>query len=121
MTMQGLWIGGNINLGFMVDDRKYLPSGIPNPNWRKFEPFEPCAAVVRELFETFIRFGGNTRKTLAHVYEHGPHFPDFDDPEFQRLVPPGFICAKPNGDGQHDDQRGLYRALDVQRSHRAVE
>jgi hypothetical protein len=94
MTMQGLWIGGNINLGFMVDDRKYLPTGIPNPNWRKFEPFEPCAAVVRELFEIFIRFGGNMRKTLAHVYEHGPHFPDFDDPEFQRLVPPGYICAK---------------------------
>ncbi|MDX2138134.1 MAG: hypothetical protein SF123_08560, partial [Chloroflexota bacterium] len=41
------------------------------------------------------RFGGNMRKTLAHVYEHGPHFPDFDDPEFQRLVPPGYICAKP--------------------------
>lgn len=95
MTMQGLWIGGNINLGFIVDDRKNLPSGIPNPNWRKFEPFEPCAAVVRELFEIFIRFGGNMRKTLAHVYEHGPHFPDFDDPEFQRLVPPGYICAKP--------------------------
>jgi DNA invertase Pin-like site-specific DNA recombinase len=39
----GMWMGGNINLGFMVDNRKYLPSGIPNPNWRKFEPFEPCA------------------------------------------------------------------------------
>lgn len=95
MTMQGLWIGGNINLGFMVDDRKHLPSGILNPNWRKFEPFEPCAAVVRELFEIFIRFGGNMRRTLAHIHEHGPHFPDFDDPEFQRLVPPGYICDKP--------------------------
>jgi len=95
MVMQGLWIGGNINLGFMVDNRKSLPSGIPNPNWRKFEPFEPCAAVVRELFETFVRFGGNMRKTLAHIYEHGPHFPDFDDPEFQRLIPPGYICEKP--------------------------
>ncbi|MBK9745994.1 MAG: recombinase family protein [Chloroflexi bacterium] len=95
MTMQGLWIGGNINLGFMVDDRKTLPSGMPNPNWRKFEPFEPCAAVVRELFEIFIQHGGNMRKTLAHIYEHGPHFPDFDDPDFQRLVPPGYVCTKP--------------------------
>lgn len=48
-----------------------------------------------ELFETFVRFGGNLRKTLAHVYENGPHFPDFDDPEFQRSVPPGYICDKP--------------------------
>src|SRR5690606_15758757 len=38
---------------------------------------------------------GNIRATLHHVFEHGPHFPDFDDLAFQRLVPPGFICDKP--------------------------
>ncbi len=37
MMLLGMWMGGNINLGFMVDNRKYLPSGIPNPNWRKVE------------------------------------------------------------------------------------
>lgn len=95
MLMQGMWMGGNINLGYMVDNRKNLSSGIPNPTWRKFEPFEPCAKVVVQVFETFIRFNGNIRKTLAYLYEHGPHFPDFDDPEFQRLVPIGFICDKP--------------------------
>lgn len=95
MMLLGMWMGGNINLGFMVDNRKYLPSGIPNPNWRKFEPFEPCAKVVVELFDTFVSFGGNLRKTLAYVYENGPHFPDFDDPDFQRNVPPGYVCDKP--------------------------
>jgi hypothetical protein len=95
MMLLGMWMGGNINLGFMVDNRKHLPSGIPNPNWRKYQPFEPCAKVVVALFETFVRFGGNLRKTLAFVYENGPHFPDFDDPEFQRLVPPGYTCEKP--------------------------
>src|SRR5664279_1810009 len=79
----------------MVDNRKFLSSGVPNPHWRRYEPFEPCAEVVVELFETFLRLGGNIRATLRHIFENGPHFPDFDDPEFQRLVPPGFICAKP--------------------------
>lgn len=46
MMLQGMWVGGNINLGFMVDDRKNLASGIPNPAWRRYVPFEPVAAVV---------------------------------------------------------------------------
>lgn len=95
MMMQGMWMGGNINLGYMVDNRKHLQTGIPNPTWRKFELFKPCANVVLQLFETFVRFNGNIRKTLAYIYENGPHFPDFDDPEFQRQVPIGYICNKP--------------------------
>lgn len=95
MLLQGMWMGGNINLGFMVDDRKTLPNGMANPNWRKYVPFEPCANVVVQLFEIFVKFGGNIRKTIAHVYENGLYFPDFDDPEFQWLVPLGFICVKP--------------------------
>ena len=95
MLIQGMWMGGNINLGFIVDDRKFLSSGVPNPHWRKFEPFEPCAEIVIYLFETFLKFGGNIAATLRYVFEHGRYFPDFDDPEFQRRVPPGFLCAKP--------------------------
>lgn len=95
MMMQGMWMGGNINLGFMVDNRKQLSSGVPNPQWRKFQPYEPCAEVVVKLFELFVSLGGNIRATLQHVFENGPHFPDFDDPEFQRGVPVGFICEKP--------------------------
>lgn len=95
MLLQGMWMGGNINLGFMVDDRKNLSSGVPNPQWRKFEPFQPCAEVVVKLFETFVECGGNIRKTLRHIFEHGPHFPDFDDPDLQRFVPPGYIFGKP--------------------------
>jgi hypothetical protein len=95
MLLQGMWMGGNINLGFMVDDRKNLSSGIPNPQWRKFEPFQPCAEVVVKLFETFLECGGNINKTLRHIFENGPHFPDFDDPDLYRLVPPGYIFGKP--------------------------
>ncbi len=95
MLMQGMWMGGNINLGYMVDDRKSLPSGIPNPNWRKYQPFEPCAEVVVSIFETFIMLGGNQRATLRYLHENGPHFPDFDNLELLNHVPPGFSWAKP--------------------------
>ncbi len=95
MLMQGMWMGGNINLGYMVDDRKSLPSGVPNPNWRKYQPFEPCAEVVIKIFETFVMLGGNQRATLRYLHDNGPHFPDFDNPELLRHVPPGFSWAKP--------------------------
>lgn len=95
MTLQGMWVGGNINLGFMVDDRKHLSSNLPNPGWRKYMPFEPCAEVIVQIFETFIEKGGNIRATLRHLFDHGPHFPDFDDPQIQHRVPPGFTWAKP--------------------------
>jgi DNA invertase Pin-like site-specific DNA recombinase len=95
MLMQGMWMGGNINLGFMVDNRKQLSSGVPNPHWRKFQPYAPCAEVVVKLFELFVSLGGNIRATLRHAFENGPHFPDFDDPDFQRNIPVGFTCEKP--------------------------
>jgi len=95
MLRQGMWMGGNINLGYMVDDRKMLSSGIPNPNWRKYQPFEPCAQVVIKIFETFVMLGGNQRGTLRYLHDNGPHFPDFDNPDLLREVPPGFISAKP--------------------------
>jgi hypothetical protein len=95
MLLQGMWMGGNVNLGFMVDDRKNLSSGVPNSQWRKFEPFQPCAEVVVKIFETFLEHGGNICATLRHIFEHGPHFPDFDDPSFRFLVSPGYIWDKP--------------------------
>jgi len=42
----GLWAGRKIAPGFMVDTRLKLPDGEVNPNWRKYVPFEPWAAVV---------------------------------------------------------------------------
>jgi DNA invertase Pin-like site-specific DNA recombinase len=95
MLLQGMWMGGNINLGYMVDNRKMLSNGVPNPAWRKFVPFEPCAEVVVGIFKLFIEKGGNINATIRHLLEYGPHFPDFDNPEIKRLVPNGFDWAKP--------------------------
>jgi hypothetical protein len=95
MLLLGMWMGGNINLGYLVDDRRTLPSGIANPNWRKYLPFEPCAQVVVSIFETYVMLGGNQRGTLRYLHDNGPHFPDFDNPDLLREIPPGFIWAKP--------------------------
>ncbi len=95
MLMLGLWMGGNISLGYMVDERKMLSSGIPNPNWRKYHPFAPCAEIVVRIFETFVMLGGNRNATLRYLVENGIHFPDFDNPDLLREVPPGFSWAKP--------------------------
>ncbi len=95
MLLQGLWMGGNINLGFIVDDRKTLPNGAPNPLWRKYAPFPPCSDVVVKIYEIFLEMGGNVRSTLEYIFENGPYFPDFNDPEFMRGVPAGFLCEKP--------------------------
>lgn len=95
MLLLGIWMGGNINLGYMVDNRKTLPSDIPNPNWRRYQPFEPVAEVVVKIFENFVTLGGNQRATLRKLHDNSPHFPDFDDPELLRHIPPGFSWAKP--------------------------
>jgi hypothetical protein len=95
MLLQGMWMGGNVPLGFMVDNRKMLSTGMPNPQWRKYEPFQPCAEVVVKLFETFVELGGNTSATLRYIFENGPYFPDFDDPEIKRTIPSGYAWAKP--------------------------
>lgn len=76
LVQNGRWSGHAIPLGFMIDDRKKLPDGRPNENWRKFAIFEPYAEVVREYWSLFLSFGGQIRKTTRHVQEHGPYFPD---------------------------------------------
>src|SRR5690606_21879591 len=95
MALQGMWTGSNIHLGYMLDKRANLPSGAPNPHYKKYQPFEPCADVVVKIFETFVMLGGNQRATLQYLHENGPYFPDFDDQELLRHVPPGFKWAKP--------------------------
>lgn len=83
-----MWMGSNINLGYMVDNCKTLPSGLPNLNGRKYQPFAPCSEVVVRIIETFAMLGGNKSATLRCVYDNGPHFPDFDHPDLLREVPP---------------------------------
>lgn len=76
VLMDGRWAGPPMPPGYMADMRKTLPSGAPNPNWRKFAIFEPYAEVVRAYWRLFLEHGGQIRPTIHHIWEHGPYFPD---------------------------------------------
>lgn len=76
VLMDGRWVGSPMPPGYMADMRKTLPSGVPNPNWRKFVIFEPYAEVAREYWRLFLAYSGQIRPTARHIWEHGPYFPD---------------------------------------------
>src|SRR5690606_3772391 len=61
LDAEGKWNGRRIPRGYMVDmrpDENNVVRGKPQPR-RTFVEFEPFAAVVREIFETFVESGGN--------------------------------------------------------------
>lgn len=76
LAQQGRWTGAPIAPGFMIDERKILPGGSPNENWRKFAIFEPYAEVVREYFRIFLECSGQIRTAERQIRENGPYFPD---------------------------------------------
>jgi hypothetical protein len=76
LHFNGQWAGGPIPVGFMVDMRKTLSDGTRNEKWKRFEIFEPYAAVVREYFRLYVAYSGNACKTLRQIQQKGPHFPD---------------------------------------------
>lgn len=89
--MEGRWAGRTIPPGYMVDERKFLPDGSRNENWRRYVPHDPFAEIVREYFNLFLQYGGNLNRTLRHILEHGPFFPDpktGQAPDGFRFVPP---------------------------------
>lgn len=76
MFLEGRWAGSSVPTGYMVDMRRTLPDSSKNENWRRYEVFEPYAAVVREYFRLFLSYSGNLTKTLFHIREKGPYYPD---------------------------------------------
>jgi DNA invertase Pin-like site-specific DNA recombinase len=76
LLMEGRWGGGGIPPGYMVDVRKTLPNGSPNPTWKRYVPFEPYAEVVIEYFRLFLTHSGSVRATVNHIQEYGPFYPD---------------------------------------------
>ncbi len=85
LLMEGRWAGFAVLPGFMVDVRKHLPDGTPNPNWRRYVPFPEYAEVVREYFRLFLSYAGNVHATLKHIQRSGPFYPDPD------------LCRPPEG------------------------
>lgn len=76
VLMEGRCAGGTIPVGFMVDMRKTLPDGTPNPSWRRLVPFPPYAEIIVEYFQLFVSFAGNANATVRHIRRHGPYYPE---------------------------------------------
>lgn len=76
LLLAGMWAGGPLPSGFMVDMRKTLECGAPNPSYRKYVEFEPFAEIVREYFNLFLSHNGCRNSTLRHIRHNGPYFPD---------------------------------------------
>ncbi|MBE2192802.1 MAG: recombinase family protein [Anaerolinea sp.] len=95
LIMSGLWAGASVPPGYIVDLRKKLADGTPNPNWRKYTPYEPFVEVINEYFRLFLLKGGNLKQTADHIRLQGPYYPDWDDLAVQKAVPEGFKLIKP--------------------------
>lgn len=89
LMLEGRWAGAPVVPGYIVDNRKSLPNGQSNPNWRRYVPFAPHSEVVREYFRIFLGYAGNVHATLQHIHERGPYYPD---PE-ACPIPEGFVCV----------------------------
>jgi len=81
LLREGKWAGARVPVGYMVDNRKVLPDGTENPNWRRFVPFEPYAEVVRQYFRVFLECGGAIRETVRQIPAQGISFPTCSPPE----------------------------------------
>ncbi|MCL4880442.1 MAG: recombinase family protein [Anaerolineae bacterium] len=83
---RGMWAGRKIAAGYIVDDRTHLPTGERNPDYRKYIPFEPYAAVIRSYYKLFQEYNGCVEHTWQHIQKQGPFFPEFTE----EMIPEGF-------------------------------
>ena len=72
---QGKWAGRTIPLGLMVDMRRKLDDGSPNPNWRRFTPCEPIADIVRKYYQMYIEHGFNFQANMGSHRATGTFHP----------------------------------------------
>src|SRR5258706_9131714 len=61
LMLEGKWAGGGVPPGFVVDMRKHLPDGSPNPGYRKYATYPPYVTVILEYFRIFLALAGNLR------------------------------------------------------------
>jgi hypothetical protein len=74
----GLYAGGPIPLGFILDSQKVLDNGALNPRYQKLVPYQPHAKIVGEVFAKFVDFSGSSFATFRYFKSAGQTIPDFD-------------------------------------------
>src|SRR5208283_4287967 len=75
---RGLYVGGSIPLGYVLDTEENLLSGEKNPNFGKFKPYQPHAEIVKEIFLR-LNTGNYNCFTLALAFrKEGLIIPEFN-------------------------------------------
>ena len=77
-SSRGQYDGRSLSIGFIVDRRECI-DGEKNPNFKKWMPYEPHAAVVRHIFSRFFSLGGKTKELYTELAALPVLFPSFDN------------------------------------------
>ncbi len=88
----GKYDGRAVPAGFLVDRRKFLPDGTPNPGYKRYMVYEPHARVVRWLFRRFYELSGDLMALCREVaatndgYIFPPLPPETDPMNVRKLM-----------------------------------
>ncbi|QBD78112.1 recombinase family protein [Ktedonosporobacter rubrisoli] len=80
IAAQGLYDGRAISLGFIIDRRKTIlinDEHAPNPNYKKYIPYEPHAEVRLNLLRMYVKFDGKLKPMYRELCKKPVLFPDF--------------------------------------------
>ncbi len=95
----GLYAGEKLPSGYIVDERKTLENGNPNPAYHSYLAYEPHAEVIRIIFELMARPNMTLIRVARYCDENCVTFasfpPEFDTPANRKT----FIRSKRNPDG----------------------
>ncbi|MCG3209243.1 MAG: hypothetical protein FOGNACKC_02864 [Anaerolineae bacterium] len=77
----GYYTGESIPPGYVVDERKQLPNGKPNPNYHRYQVYEPHAKIVRTIFNQLVIPGITPTRVARDLKKRGIGFAPFS-PEY---------------------------------------
>lgn len=78
VARRGQFYAGSVAIGYILDKRKHLENGIPNPNYNRFIPYKPYAQVIRLIFKRYRELGGNIGQLGRELQEMFYLFPPYE-------------------------------------------
>ena len=73
----GYYAGESIPPGYVIDERKQLKNGKPNPDYHTYQVYEPHAEIVRTIFNQLAIPGMTSTRVARYCKEKGITFPSY--------------------------------------------